>query len=80
MLVQSPVMKLADLSSVRICFIGGGSLDKEMRETMQDHLLYGALIMTYGMTEVGRIIATTLPFQAPSNSVGKIGPNAKLKV
>lgn len=78
--VKSPVIKLADLSSVRLCFIGGGALDKEMRETMQDHLLYGALMMTYGMTELGRVIAATLPFQKASNSVGKIGPNVKLKV
>lgn len=80
MFVQSPVMRLADLSSIRIFFVGGGFLEQELRETLQDHLLYGTLIVTYAMTEIGRTIAMTMPFQKSSNSSGKIAPNLKLKV
>jgi 4-coumarate--CoA ligase len=80
MFVQSPVMRLADLSSIRLFFVGGGFLGKELREILQDHLLYGTLIVTYAMTEIGRTMAMTFPFQAPSNSTGKIAPNLKLKV
>lgn len=80
MFVQSPVMRLADLSSIRLFLVGGGFLGKKLRETLQDHLLYGTLIFTYAMTEVGRVIAMTLPFQKPSDSTGKIAPNLKMKV
>lgn len=80
MLVQSPVLKLADLSSIRMYLVGGGFMPSHLRQAIQDHLLYGALIVTYGMTEIGGLISTTLPFQKPSNSVGKITPNMKLKV
>lgn len=80
MLVQSPVLKLADLSSVRIYLVGGGFLAQHLRRTLQDHLLYGTLIVTYGMTEIGGVAATTLPFQKASNSVGKITPNTRMKV
>lgn len=80
MLLQSPVLKLADLSSVRMWMIAGGFLAQHLRKEMQDHLLYGALIMTYGMTEIGGLMSTTLPFQKPSNSVGKISANMRLKV
>lgn len=80
MLVQSPVVKLADLSSVRMYLVGGGFIPAHLRMSMQDHLLYGALIVTYGMTEIGALIAGTAPFEKPSNSTGKISPNTKLKV
>lgn len=80
MLVQSPVYKLADLSSIRLYLVGGGFLAQHLRETLQDHLLYGALIMVYGMTEMAGIVTSTQPFQKPSNSVGKIMPNMKIKV
>lgn len=80
MLVQSPVLKLADLSTIRTFLVGGGFLAQHLREAIQDHLLYGTIVMTYGMTEVGTIIAATLPFQNPSNSVGKITPNMQIKV
>lgn len=80
MLVQSPVLKLADLSSIRLYLIGGGFLAQHLRKTMQDHLLYGALVITYGMTETAGIIAATQPFQKPSNSVGKVSPNTRIKV
>lgn len=80
MLLQSPWLKLADLSSLRVHLVGGGFLDESLRKTMQDHLLYGALLVSYGMTEMAGLVSFTLPFQAASNSVGKIVPNTKLKV
>lgn len=80
MLIQSPWIKLADLSSIRIHLIGGGFMDESLRKSMQDHLLYGALIVSYGMTELAGLIAFTQPFQSASNSVGKIVPNTKMKV
>lgn len=78
-LVQSPVLKLADLSSLRMYLVGGGFCAQHLRESIQDHLLYGAIVVTYGMTEVGTVIASTQPFQNSSNSVGKILPNTQLK-
>jgi acyl-coenzyme A synthetase/AMP-(fatty) acid ligase len=80
MLLKSPYLQLADLSSMRLYLVGGGFLDESLRKSMQDHLLYGALIVTYGMTEMAGLISLTQPFQKPSNSVGKIVPNMKLKV
>ena len=80
MLLQSPWLKLADLSSMRLHLVGGGFLDESLRKSMQDHLLYGGLIVSYGMTEMAGLISFTVPFQAPSKSVGKIVPNTKLKV
>lgn len=80
MLLQSPWLKLADLSSMRLHLVGGGFLDESLRKSMQDHLLYGGLIVSYGMTEMAGLISYTVPFQAPSKSVGKIVPNTKLKV
>lgn len=80
MLLKSPYIKLADLSSVRLYLVAGGFLDETLRKSLQDHLLYGALIVTYGMTEMAGLISLTQPFQIPSNSVGKIIPNMKLKV
>lgn len=79
MLVQSPVLKLADLSSVRLYMVGGGFIPQHLRQTLQDHLLYGALLVTYGMTEIGGLVAATLPFHPASNSSGKISPNTKIK-
>lgn len=46
MLLQSPVLKLADLSSVRVYVIGGGFLADNLRSQLQDHLLYGTIIFT----------------------------------
>lgn len=80
MLVQSPVIKLADLSTVRMYLVGGGFLAQNLRTTLQEHLLYGAMIFTYGMTEIGGIAAATILFQKQTNSSGKISPNTKLKV
>jgi 4-coumarate--CoA ligase len=80
MLVQSPVLKLADLSTVRIYLVGGGSLAESLRTTLQDHLLYGTSIFTYGMTEIAGLVSSTTPFQKASNSSGKISPNMKIKV
>lgn len=80
MLVQSPVAQLADLSTIRMYLVGGGFIPPHLRESLQDILLYGALVVTYGMTEVCSIISSTAPFQKPSNSTGKIMPNTKLKV
>lgn len=80
MLLQSPWLKLADLSSIRLHLIVGGFMDEGLRKAMQDHLLYGALLVTYGMTEMAGLIALTQPFQSASNSVGKIVPNTKMKV
>ncbi len=80
MLLQSPYLKLADLSSLRVYLVGGGFLDVALRKSLQDHLLYGFVIVTYGMTEMAGLISFTPPFQKHSNSVGKIGPNIKLKV
>lgn len=79
-LVHSPIFKLADLSSVRMYLVGGGFIIPELRKTLQDHLLYGALLVTYGMTEVAGLMACSLPFQKSLESVGKITPNTKLKV
>jgi long-subunit acyl-CoA synthetase (AMP-forming) len=55
-------------------------MDESLRKTMQGNLLYGALIVTYGMTEMAGLIALTSPFQSVSNSVGKLVPNTKMKV
>jgi 4-coumarate--CoA ligase len=80
LLVQSPVLKIADLSSIRVHIVGGGFLPANLRQAMQDHLFYGALVVSYGMTELAGIAAVTQPFQPVSNSVGKISPNMKMKV
>jgi 4-coumarate--CoA ligase len=80
MMLQSPVLKLADLSSVRLQVVVGGFMDESMRKAMQEQLLYGALVVTYGMTEVASIISLTMPFQKFSNSSGRINPNFKMKV
>jgi 4-coumarate--CoA ligase len=80
MLLQSPVIKLADLSSVRMQIVAGGFIDESLRKAMQEQLLYGAVLVSYGMTEVAGIIAVTAPFQPFTNSSGKITPNFKLKV
>lgn len=80
LLSQSPVLKLADLSSVRLYLIAGGFLSESLRVSLQDHLLYGTIIVTYGMTELGRLASLTQPFQKPSNSSGKVAPNVMLKV
>lgn len=80
MLVQSPVLQLADLSTIRMFLVGGGFCAQHLRQSIQDHLLYGAIVVTYAMTEVANVMASTVPFQKASNSVGKIGPNICLKV
>lgn len=79
-LLQSPVLNIADLSSIKFLLIAGGSLPQHLRQSIQDHLLYGSIFMVYGMTEVAGIISSTSPFQPSSNSVGKIIPNLKIKV
>ena len=80
LLVQSPVLSLADLSSVRAYLVGGGFFAQELREVLQDHLLYGTVLVSYGMTETATLITSTLPFQKASISVGKIMPNMQMKV
>ena len=80
MLVQSPVLRLADLSSVRKYYVGGGFIGQHLRQSLQDHLLYGSIIVTYAMTEVCMIISSTAPFEQPSNSSGKIQANVRIKV
>lgn len=80
LLLQSPYLKFADLSSVRVWIMGGGAANKLVRKGLQDHLLYGTIVMTYGMTEVGPLIASTGPFEKISDSSGKLSPNFKIKV
>lgn len=80
LLVRSPVLKLADLSTIRMYLVGGGYLSPSLRRTIQEHLLYGALIVTYGMTEIGGLISATMPLHPPSSSSGKVSPNTKVKV
>lgn len=79
LLVQAPELKMADLSSVRLWTASGGALPDSIRASLQNILPAGTFVFNYGMTEFGGI-CSTLPFQKPSNSVGKILPNAKLKV
>ena len=71
---------MADLSSVRLYMVGGGYLVDHLRKFLQDHLLYGALVVAYGMTEIAGVVSTTVPFQKISDSVGKISINTKIKV
>jgi len=80
LLLQSPCLQLADLSSVRMWVIGGGAADTAIRKRLQDHLLYGSIIVTYAMTEVGPLISSTGPFEKISNSSGRLSPNFKIKV
>lgn len=80
MLVQAPILKLADLSSIRMHIVVGGFIDESLRTLMQEHILYGALLVTYGMTEVASMICLTEPFRKLSNSSGFITPNFKIKV
>lgn len=79
LLVRSPVLKLADLSSIRVYLVGGGYLSPNLRKTVQEHLLYGTILVTYGMTELGGLVSVTLPFQPPSSSSGKVSPNTQVK-
>ena len=60
--------------------VGGGYLVDHLRKFLQDHLLYGALVVAYGMTEIAGVVSTTVPFQKISDSVGKISINTKIKV
>lgn len=80
LIVRSPALKLADLSSVRLYMVGGGYLVDHLRKSLQDHLLYGVLLVTYGMTEIAGLVSITVPFQNISDSVGKISINTKVKV
>lgn len=80
MLLQSPVLKLADLSSVRMWLFVGGFADESLRKGLQDHLLYGSIVVTYGMTELGPLAAATGAFERISSSSGKLSPNYKVKV
>lgn len=80
MLTQSPAIKLADLSSIRLYVIGGGFVGQHLRQSLQDHLLYGSVMVVYAMTETCGQISQTVPFQEASNSVGKVQPNVQIKV
>lgn len=80
LLVHSPVLQLADLSSIRKFFVGGGFIGQHLRQSLQDQLLYGTVVVAYGMTEIGGLISSTVPFQQPSNAAGKIQPNVRMKV
>ncbi|XP_070492631.1 uncharacterized protein [Chironomus tepperi] len=80
LLLQSPYLKFADFSSIRVWIMGGGAANKLIRKGLQDHLLYGTIVMTYGMTEVGPLIASTGPFEKISDSSGKLSPNFKIKI
>ncbi|CAG9797793.1 unnamed protein product [Chironomus riparius] len=80
LLLQSPYLKFADFSSIRVWIMGGGAANTLIRKGLQDHILYGTIVMTYGMTEVGPIISSTGPFETISNSSGKLSPNFKVKI
>lgn len=80
LLVQSPVLQLADLSSIRKCTVVGGFMPQHLREAMQDHLLYGSVVVTYGITEVGRLISSTASYQTQSESAGMLSTNTRVKV
>lgn len=80
MLVHSPVLKLADLSSIRMFIVGGGFIGHHLRQSLQDLLLYGAVMVTYAMTEVCSLISATLLFQEHSNAAGMIQANIRIKV
>lgn len=60
--------------------VTGGGMPQHMRQSLQDHLLYGSVLMLYGMTEVAGVVASTIPFQPTSNSVGQLASNYKMKV
>ena len=80
LLLQSSVIKNADLSSLRANILTGGQMDVSLRKAMQAYLPNGSVIMTYANTESGGVISTTIPFEEQSNSVGKVSANLKVKV
>lgn len=80
MMLHSPVLKLADLSSIRLWMFAGGAVEKSLRKAWQDHLLYGSIIVTYGMTELGGLAAITDVFPISNNSSGRLVPNLKIKI
>lgn len=78
--VESPRFKAADLSCINVFTTGGLFISELLRRTLQSGLPNGKVIVAFGMTEAGGIVAETGPNDALSSSVGRPTTNTQIKI
>lgn len=69
-----------DMSSIKLMRTGGWSVSERIILQMESFLPNGRLIIMYGMTETGGIVARTDISQPSSAAVGKLCPNVQARV
>lgn len=80
LLLQYPGLKMANLQSIRALVVTGGICQEHLRKQMQEYLLYGTVLVAYGMTELATSVTSTMPFEKPSLSIGRPLKNIEMKV
>lgn len=78
LLLHSPIIKKADLSSIRLYFCGGSTVPQHFLDQMNSLLKNGISCNGYGMTEIGGGIAGNIT--GKKSSVGFLMANIDVKI
>ncbi|XP_053699079.1 uncharacterized protein LOC128746054 [Sabethes cyaneus] len=79
MILQSPNLDKADLTSIRNMQSGGGFVSTKLRKAIERWLPSGKVSVGYGSSEVG-FIAAEMFGSTRDGSVGRLAPNVEVKL
>ncbi|XP_017787848.1 PREDICTED: 4-coumarate--CoA ligase 1-like [Habropoda laboriosa] len=68
-----------NLSSLKILFTGGASLNKESQDLLRKQLPHTTILQAYGMTELGGLVSSQLA-NSSSGSCGVVNANCEIKI
>lgn len=73
-------LKQTDLSCIKIMSTGGWSISEKVVQEMENFLVNGRLVITYGMTETAGAVARTDFSQPPTAALGELCPNVQARI
>lgn len=78
LLVQSPLIEEANLTSVRAYFCGGSPLPQHLNDKMKKYMKYGIIIHSYGLSEICGYVSVNIA--GDKSSVGQLFPQISVKI
>lgn len=78
LLLQSPLIEEANLTSVRAYFCGGSHLPQHLNDKMKKYMKYGIIVHSYGLSEICGGISINMA--GVKSSVGQLLPQISVKI
>lgn len=78
LLLQSPLIEEANLTSVRVYSCGGSPLPQHLNDKMQKYIKYGIILHNYGLSELCGGISMNMA--GVKSSVGQLMPQVSVKI